>query len=149
MGGCFSQPEPIGLPTTTLSPFATDPSQHGGSRHGGSKHGGSKYYANGVGDGQQQQQQQHDPVLIKASQLERGDASAAGARGSLEAATSIGALNLNRHSTATRTTQFQLQMLGDAHGLQHEMAAVNDNPLLGLQEAAELLTEHLRVDLVA
>jgi hypothetical protein len=43
----------------------------------------------------------------------------------------------------------QLKLLDDVHNLQQVLASVNDNPMLGLQEAAELLTDHLGVDLVA
>jgi len=37
----------------------------------------------------------------------------------------------------------------EVHGLQQQLAIVNDNPLLGLQESAELLAAQLEVDLAA
>jgi hypothetical protein len=66
-----------------------------------------------------------------------------------EAATRIGSLTLTRISLTPAKAQVQLQLLDDAHNLQRELASVSDNPLLGLQEAAELLHYHLGVDLAA
>ena len=40
-------------------------------------------------------------------------------------------------------------MRAEVHGLQQSLALVNDNPLLGLQEAAELLAGQLSADLAA
>jgi hypothetical protein len=37
----------------------------------------------------------------------------------------------------------------EVHGLQQQLALVNDNPMLGLQEATELLATQLGADLAA
>jgi hypothetical protein len=94
-----------------------------------------------------QQQEPRAAVTLHAPD----DAGHSGGAGEGEGAPApVGTLNLARStSTPAAKAQIQLQLLGHVHNLQHELATVSDNPLLGLQEAAELLTDHLGVDLVA
>ncbi|KAI8462305.1 MAG: kinase-like domain-containing protein [Monoraphidium minutum] len=57
----------------------------------------------------------------------------------------VGSMRLRSNTRAA----LHLEFLNEIQGLQQQMALVNDNALMGLQEAAELLSTQLGADLIA
>jgi hypothetical protein len=138
MGGCVSST------AADISDFAAPPITGGGHA---CKDDGKQWAASSDStDGS---------AIIKARDQDSAAASASGAaeyaaagKPVLGCTGRVGSLTLTRMRSTTRAA-LHLEFLSEIQGLQQQMALVNDNALMGLQEAAELLATQLGADLIA